>query len=256
MTGSRDAPIDRLGRAWAVPESPKPTTGEPLSRDRIVAAALELVDAEGVEALSMRRLANQLDAGATSLYWHVGGKEQLLDLVLDEVLGEVEAPASGSWRQRLEGLAWQLRVVLRRHRDVARLYGLRPAVGPNALGILEYVLATLRDAGLGDTLLPQAYGLLLGHVSGFAQQESTLAASAGASGQDSSAVSTALGGYLAGLAADRYPHLVAIAPAVSHTDSDERFGFGIARILDGLDSAIAGGEAGVTLGGPETGVAP
>lgn len=270
MTTDRESPEQPLGRAWAR-RPPRLPAREPLSRERIVAAALDLVDAEGVEALSMRRLAAELDAGTTSVYWHVGDKDRLLDLVLDAVLGEVALPdGRGPWRDRLAELAADLRAVLSRHRDVARLYALRPAVGPHALGILEYVLATLCAAGLDEAQVPYAYSLLLTHVAGFVQHETTLAAatanpSAGAGDAETGDVETGegraggapagegkaaegldatLGAYLATLPPERYPTLVAIAPTLVQAGADERFSFGLARILDGLEAAIAGAPSG------------
>src|ERR1700748_3245060 len=80
---------------------------EPISREAIVAAAIQLLDREGLTALSMRRLGEQLGAGAASLYWHVGSKDGLLDLVLDELIGEVEIPAPdpARWQEQLKEMA-------------------------------------------------------------------------------------------------------------------------------------------------------
>src|SRR5262249_60636194 len=106
-----------------------------LSREEIVRAAIELADAEGLEALTMRRLATQLRAGAMSLYWYVPTKEDLLDLMLDAAFGEVELPErpSGDWRADLHLFAHRMLGVLRRHTWLPSLTSSQPLPGPNAL---------------------------------------------------------------------------------------------------------------------------
>ena len=107
------------------------------------------MDEEGLDALSMRRLGQELNSGATSLYWHIRNKDELLDLVLDQVIGEVvpEMPREAGWRETADATARALRRVLVRHRGVAQVMGERPTFGPNALQALEILLTPFVTAG-------------------------------------------------------------------------------------------------------------
>src|SRR5580698_4631125 len=105
-----------------------------LSRGEIVDAAIAIADAEGPEAISMRRIAQVLKAGTMSLYWHVTNKEQLLDLMLDALLADIKVPGpSGDWRTDLQTLARNERTTLLRHNWIMGFLGGRPAMGPNTL---------------------------------------------------------------------------------------------------------------------------
>jgi AcrR family transcriptional regulator len=123
---------------------------EPISRDAIVAAAVRLLDREGLAALSMRRLAEELGTGAASLYWHVGSKDGLLDLVLDQVIGESEVPEpdAAHWKEQLKEVARAQRRISLRHPYIVRISIGRIPMGPNALRYSEAVLAILRAGGL------------------------------------------------------------------------------------------------------------
>jgi AcrR family transcriptional regulator len=121
-----------------------------LSRDEIVQAAVALADAEGLAAVNMRRIANELDVGAMSLYWHVTDKEQLLDLMLDAVEGEdMLAAQSGDWRSELAHIAWQKRRSLLRHPWVVDFISGRPPLGPNSLLQIERSLSVLDGFDVG-----------------------------------------------------------------------------------------------------------
>jgi AcrR family transcriptional regulator len=132
----------------------------PLTRDRIVAEAIALLDAEGITRLTMRRLGERLGTGATTLYWHVDTKDDVLDLALDAVFAEAEVPSpSGDWRADVAELVRRWRAAMLRHPWTATLLG-RPLLGPNVLERTEFMHATLRDAGLtGPELTSAAYGL-------------------------------------------------------------------------------------------------
>lgn len=170
-TDRRRERLDAL--PWTIP-STEPAPRGPLTREEIVAAGIALLDREGPDALSMRRLGQELGSGATSLYWHVKNKDQLLDLIVDAVIGEVVheiEPASG-WRQELEALAMAVRRVLLRHRNVAPLLGERPTIGPAALDAAEHTMAILRRAGFDDRTTSLASGSLINYAAGFALFES------------------------------------------------------------------------------------
>ena len=146
---------------------------EPISRDAIVAAAIGLLDREGLAALSMRRLGEELGAGAASLYWHVGSKDGLLDLVLDELIGEVEVPDPdpAQWQAQLKETAKSQRRVSLRHPYLVRVSIGRIPMGPNALRVTERTLAILRAGGLSPRLAVQGYLLLIDTVNGFTLDE-------------------------------------------------------------------------------------
>lgn len=162
-----------------------------LSRERIVAAAVSLLDAEGVDGFSMRRLAARLDAGTMSLYAYVASKEDVLDLALDAAMGEVdlhedsppdtperppEDAAGSSWRAVLTRHLTQVRQVMRRHPWVTTLVGTRPLLGPNALARSERFYAALVRADgtldtMGGRLLVAAVSALFSYVHGFTAAE-------------------------------------------------------------------------------------
>jgi AcrR family transcriptional regulator len=132
--------------------APPQRRGRGLSRDEIVRAAVRVADAEGSESINMRRIARELNAGTMSLYWHIASKEQLLDLMLDEVEGEADPPGlTGDWRPDLRAFAVSNRAALHRHPWLMDFIGGRPPLGPNHLRNLEHSLAVLDQLGL-DTL--------------------------------------------------------------------------------------------------------
>lgn len=120
-----------------------------LSRDEIVAAAIDIADRDGAQAISMRKIAQVLQAGAMSLYWHVASKEHLLELMLDALIAEVDVPEpTGDWRGDLRAQASSMRAVLLRHRWVLDFFGARPPLGPNTLRNLDKSLALLDCLGI------------------------------------------------------------------------------------------------------------
>ena len=146
---------------------------EPISREAIVTAAIQLLDAHGLAALSMRRLAEELGTGAASLYWHVSNKDGLLDLVMDEVIGEgkVPDPDPEHWPEQIKQIARDQRAASLRHPWLVRVSIGRIPMGPNALRYTERILAILRAAGLPAPLAVQGYLLLIATVNGFTIDE-------------------------------------------------------------------------------------
>src|ERR1700733_3244964 len=127
-----------------------------LSRAEIISAAIAVADAEGPEALSMRRIARELRVGAMSLYWHIASKEELLDLMLEAIEGEIEVPEpSGDWQADLRVFARSARASLLRHRWAMEFIGGRPPSGPNDARNLEDMLALFDGLDL-DVRLPIA----------------------------------------------------------------------------------------------------
>jgi TetR/AcrR family tetracycline transcriptional repressor len=211
---------------------------EPISRDAIVAAAIGLLDREGLAALSMRRLGEELGAGAASLYWHVGSKDGLLDLVLDELIGEVEVPDPdpARWQEQLKETAKSQRRVSLRHPYLVRVSIGRIPMGPNALRVTEGTLAILRAGGLSPRLAVQGYLLLIDTVNGFTVDE-TGVEDAGTRQRDPDELQKAADmarDYIASLPAEQFPNMTELAGEFAFSDPDERFEILIDIFVDGL----------------------
>jgi AcrR family transcriptional regulator len=218
---------------------------EPISRDAIVAAAVQLLDREGLSALSMRRLGEELGAGAASLYWHVGSKDGLLDLVLDELIGEVEVPEPdpARWQEQLKEAAKSQRRVSLRHPYLVRVSIGRIPMGPNALRTTERTLAILRAGGLSPRLAVQGYLLLIDTVNGFTVDE-TGVEDGGAPDRDPAHLAEAAEmarDYIASLPASLFPNMTSLAGEFALADPDERFELLLDIFVDGLARRAAAG---------------
>jgi AcrR family transcriptional regulator len=217
---------------------------EPISREAIVDAAIRLLDAEGLDALSMRRVADELGTGAASLYWHVGSKDGLLDLVFDKIIGEgmasIPDPVPGSWREQLKNVARAQRAVSLRHPYVVRISIGRIPMGPNALAYSERVLAILRAGGLPADLAVKGSHLLIATVNGFTLDETGVSDGHEAPQAEATQQAAAMArDYLAGLPAERFPNLVALADEFGYSDPDAQFELLIEIFVDGLARTAA-----------------
>ncbi|WP_353642173.1 TetR/AcrR family transcriptional regulator C-terminal domain-containing protein [Mesorhizobium sp. WSM2239] len=146
----------------------EPRSEPPLSRERIVATAVELLDAQGLDGLTMRRLADRLGSGVMSLYWHVDNKEDVFDLALDSVLeycGPPQTVESQDWREEAVHMLEDWRASMLRHPWSASLLP-RRALGPNILSRLELLSQTLSRAGVADANLNVAIWSLWNYVMG------------------------------------------------------------------------------------------
>ncbi|WP_461036427.1 TetR/AcrR family transcriptional regulator [Streptomyces mayteni] len=214
-----------------------------LTRERIVAAAVGLLDAEGVAGFSMRRLAARLDAGTMSLYGHVTSREDVLDLALDAVFDEVPLPPPGTpWRGALTTHLVGSRRTMRRHPWIPGLRATRPLLGPIALAHSEHFYATLAGAGLTGLELIAAVNALTGYAAGHSAAENVWRATV----RDPAAEADLRRRVQAHLTAraDRYPTLAAHAQ-VEYADFDGAFELGLALVLDGIEARLPGpGRAG------------
>ncbi|MFJ2782051.1 TetR/AcrR family transcriptional regulator [Kitasatospora sp. NPDC087315] len=218
---------------WLRPErtgrGPKPAH----SRASIAAAAIAIADAEGLDAVSMRRVAAALGAGTMSLYNYVPKKEHLLDLMLDAATAEYDFPATPATpaddcREGLYRLAHQQLAIMRRHPWLPALVIARPGIGPNALRYTDHFLAVTAPTGLDGTTRMEALALLNGFVCQYAQYERTAAAGAKWQGE--------LVGYLtrAAMSGD-YPHLAAaFATAGPPADPDTAFDRALHRVVTAI----------------------
>jgi TetR/AcrR family transcriptional regulator, tetracycline repressor protein len=223
--------------AWSDTPEPEPRSPrEPLSRSRIVAAAVTILDRHGVEALSMRSLAEQLNTAATSLYRHVHNKGELLDLTVDALMAEVELPAPGTnWRTSMRTVSLNFRAVLLRHRNVAVLRGTRLAIGPNTLRMMEFVCSRLLEAGFSETDAAAAGATVINYTVGCVLAEVLPTAEIEASGYTWEQFATEMSARVAALPLDRYPVMRRMLPMLLGHHSSQPFEYGLDALLDGLE---------------------
>jgi AcrR family transcriptional regulator len=146
-----------------------------LSKQRVVQTAVALARRDGIEALSMRRLADELGVGAMSLYYYVPNKDVLLDEMVDVVFGEIELPTTDvDWKTALRRRAVSTREVLNRHRWAVGLMESRTTPGPNSLRLHNAVLGCLREGGFSIETTIQAYSVQDAYIYGFALQEKSI----------------------------------------------------------------------------------
>jgi len=231
------------------PNATSPGTGprEPLSRERIVAAAIDVLDAEGLAGLTMRRVARELEAGAMSLYRHVASREELLDLVLDELAAHVSISAGrGPWRDDAATLAREVRAALLRRRDLTLLLTARLGRGAAALGQLDRALGIFLRGGFSPRDAVLANHALGTYVSGSCTWEA-----AGLNGLVDPAAraerAREAAAYLAGLPADAFPSVAAVATELYAGTAEERFEHGLAALLDGFGAGLARAAAATRL---------
>ena len=240
---------------------------DPITQEMIVETALSILDAEGLDGLSMRRIAEELDTGAASLYWHVGSKDGLLDLLFDHVIGEQQVPSPDPerWQQQLKEVARTQRATILRHRDIVAVSLGRIPMGPHALRYSEKVLAILRAGGVPDWLAVAGQHLLIAVVNGFTLDETSTEPGSvsqpaegdhrggaqrggerGDSGRDDGGAAPHLpqddaSRYLASLPPGQFPNLTALAGHFSTVDPDERFELLLDIFAGGLAQHAAAG---------------
>jgi AcrR family transcriptional regulator len=216
------------------PAGRKPTLTVPV----IVAAAIEVLDEAGFAGLSMRRVAGRLGTGAASLYAHVSGREELLELVFDALVGQVKLddPDPARWREQVHRLMRDLRDILAAHTDAA-LAGLgRVPTTPQTLAAAEVLTGVLRAGGLSDRVIALAFDQLVLYVSAFAYEAGLYRK---ADPAEVERYFAGVHGFYATLPPGRYPVLTAIAPYMTGADADDRFEFGLNALLAGFEAASA-----------------
>ena len=204
-----------------------------LSKQRVVAEAIRLADHEGVDGLSMRRLAGELGAGAMSLYHYVANKDELLDAMIDVVFEEIEIPpADTDWRTAMRRRSVSARQVLARHPWAIGLMESRTSPGPASLRHREAVTACLRRAGFSVVMATHANWLLDSYVYGFALQEASLPFDTATEMADMTEDV-----FLPQLPQDEFPYLNESAAALlaAGYDPAQEFEFGLDLVLDALE---------------------
>lgn len=213
----------------------KPTTAPrtPLSRDRVLRAAVAFADENGIGSLSMRKLGEALGVEAMSLYNHVANKDELLDGMVDLVFSEIDLPSgSARWKTAMRERALSARQALSRHPWAIALMQSRTSPGPATLRHHDTVIGSLRDAGFSIEMAAHAFSALDSYIYGFALQEASLPFD---TAEETAEVAETI---LSQLPTDEYPHLTELT--LEHVlrpgyDYGNEFDFGLDLILDGLE---------------------
>ncbi|GAA1518710.1 TetR/AcrR family transcriptional regulator [Kribbella lupini] len=238
---------EELESVWTRPKRGRRREQSALTPEQIVAAAIKLLDADGLDALSMRKLGAELGAVATAVYWHVANKEELLELVVDHVYGELEVPEiteAAQWRPAAIASATSMRGIIQRHpwlaatlADVGITY-----VGPNLMAVSDRMVALYETAGFELIEADQASKTVLGFVLGLASNEAatlTKLARTGTTVEEWIAKAWPA----ARRAAENHPRMKALYAAYAErdrgADADAVFTYGLERILDGLEARLA-----------------
>ncbi|MGI8807103.1 MAG: TetR/AcrR family transcriptional regulator C-terminal domain-containing protein [Acidimicrobiales bacterium] len=217
------------------PARPPTEPRTPLSRERVLRAAVAFADGSGMGSLSMRRLGEALGVEAMSLYNHVANKDELLDGMVDLVFSEIDLPPAGAgWKSAMRQRAVSAREVLSRHGWAIGLMESRTSPGPATLRHHDAVIGSLREAGFSIGTAAHAFSVLDSYIYGFALQEANLPFG---TPEETAEVAQMI---LAQFPRDEYPHLTEMA--VEHVlrpgyDYGNEFEFGLDLILDGLERA-------------------
>jgi AcrR family transcriptional regulator len=224
---------------WTRPAISRPTRKPHLTRALILDEAVRLLDRDGIEAFSMRALAEHLGSGTMSLYYHVPTRDEVLELVLDRVLGEIDTAswAASDWPDAVRALAMGLRATLRRHPWSAPLLGSHPSIGAHGLAATEALVAALDRAGLTPARLDAAFTAIYSFVVGFATIESAWEASLRRAGLDEAGWLAQVGPYLEEATMDRHPALAAYLRGGFAIPPEDRFEAALEQIIRGLVSA-------------------
>ena len=211
-----------------------------LSRERVLETAVAVADQGGLDALTIRSLAQSLGVKPMSVYYYVANKDEILDGIVDLVFSEIELPEVGSdWRSEMRQRAGSARRVLRTHPWAIGLMESRTSPGPATLRHHDLVIATLRAAGFSRALTAHAYALLDSYTYGFALQE------AGLPIEESGAIGDVAEPIMERFSTGEYPHLVEMATDYylqSGYSFGDEFEWGLDLILDGLERRRRGSD--------------
>ncbi len=199
-------------------------------------AALRVLDREGMDALSMRRVGEELGTGAASLYWHVRNKDELLQLLFERVTAEIVLPDPdpSRWQEQLKDLAHQMRAVMNRHRDIARISLGRVPAGPEIALLTEWLFDLLRPVGIPDRVIALLGDLAGLYVGAFAYEESLPFASPTGEDLPPDQIVEMFKDYIRSLPEDRFPNTRGAVDLIFSWDLEGRFDFGVDVILRGL----------------------
>ncbi|HWM04795.1 MAG TPA: TetR/AcrR family transcriptional regulator [Actinophytocola sp.] len=244
--GGRGDPARSMALLWRDGDQPKGRGPKPgLTVDKIVTAAIEVADADGLAALSMRRVAERLGVGTMSLYTYVPAKAELVDLMYDTACGEVAPEPAQGWRPRLERIARAYLDTYRRHPwMLAVMANSRPPLGPNCIANYDHDLRAVDGIGLSDLEMDSVVAMIYIFVQGAARA----AVEAAGSEQDTGVTDQEWWSAYAPLLekvfdAQRYSVAARVGAVAGETyqsayDPDHGFNFGLARLLDGVAELV------------------
>ena len=209
----------------------------PLNKDRVLSAAIKLADKSGIESLSMRSLGKVLGVEAMSLYNHVTNKDEVLDGIIDLVVGEIELPGNSSadWKEAMRKRAMSVRTVLTNHSWALGVMDSRSNPGPSLIRHHDRVIGCLRDGGFSIVMAAHAFSLLDSYIYGFVLQELNLPFS------NSKELADVAENIIEQAPASEFPHFTemvvkhALKPGYSYASE---FEFGLDLILDGLAACL------------------
>lgn len=243
-------PLPRTAARDQIPEPPwradaRAAPRVPLTREAIIEAALRVLDREGMDGLSMRRVAEELGTGAASLYWHVRNKGELLQLLSERLAAEMTLPDPdpSRWQEQLKDLGRQMRAGAHRHRDGARITLGRIPSGPAIARFTEWLFELLTPVGIPDRVIAYLGDLAGLYVGAYAFEESLGLASPTGEDLPPERIVAMLRDYLLSLPADQFPHVHRAIGDIFGGDADERFEFGLDVILRGIATYAQPGDA-------------
>jgi AcrR family transcriptional regulator len=228
---------------WTRPERTERARKPPLTRARIVQAAMELADERGLSGLSTRAIAGRLGAGPTSMYWHVPTTADLYELILDAVIGEIALPPrrrGDDWRAVMRELGLATLTVYVRHPWAAML-GVQPGIGPATRRYGEYAMQVFADAGVARDEAIAATAVINNYMSGFALRHAAWEEAKERSGVRDQ-WNDRFGDYVAGVA-EQDPQLAAYLTTRAQLSSTEQFALGLDCVLDGIGRRFVGTTA-------------
>ncbi len=217
-------------------QTDRPERRAPLSRDRVLRAAVELADSQGIEAVSMRKLGHELGVEAMSLYNHVASKDDLLNGMVEQVMGEIDLqPVGETWQAAMRNLILRARDAMLRHPWAPSVFETRTAIGPAAMEYFNALLGIFRQGGFSYDLAHHAMHTLGSRALGFTQELFE---------PDDAAAADIESERMMREMADRLPYLIEMMGEIAHDDLDSNLGwcddqtefvFALDLILDGLE---------------------
>lgn len=225
---------------WGAPTRRTRAARTPLSAERIVDTALELVAKEGYDAVTMRRIAAALGTGPSSLYAHVASKRQLDQMLIDRIVEGVELPEPDPerWEEQVKQIGRSFLARLQAYPGIARATIGNIPFGPNAMRASEALLGYLRAGGLPDRVVAYAADLLPLYINAVAFEQNVRASATGREADPEDFV-TQMRDYFAAMPADRFPNFVALADLLVEGDETDRFEFGLDVLVSGLAAVAA-----------------
>ncbi|MER7079713.1 transcriptional regulator, TetR family [Saccharopolyspora kobensis] len=211
-----------------------------MTEERIVRTAIDLADAEGIDALSMRRIASEMGSGTTSLYRHITNKDELIELMVDVVFGEIEPPAaSDDWLAELADVARGFRRALLRHPWLAQQATRRPALGPNVIKSTDHALGVVGRATDDASRAAMIVGSINTFVLGSVAAELAELEAQRSTGMTEADWRDSVGDYVRQVVdSGRYPHFNRRILEADDRDYEARFEFGLGCLLGGIAAAL------------------